>query len=93
MTWSILARDADGRIGIAIASRFLAVGALCVHTRRRAGAVATQALMNPLYGPAGLQLLQDAHSGTETIDGLIEGDEGRAVRQVHVLPADGRPAA
>ena len=57
MTWSIVARDADGSFGVAIASRFFAVGALCVHTRRAVGALATQALMNPLYGPAGLDLL------------------------------------
>jgi uncharacterized Ntn-hydrolase superfamily protein len=50
MTWSIVARDADGSFGVAIASRFLAVGALCVHTRRAVGALSTQALMNPLYG-------------------------------------------
>ncbi len=93
MTWSILARDDDGRIGVAIASRFFAVGALCVHTRRAVGAVATQALMNPLFGPAGLQLLQDGRSSDETVEALIEGDEGRAVRQVHVLPIAGRPAA
>src|SRR5512132_4692792 len=57
MTWSIVARDADGAFGIAIASRFFAVGALCVHTRRAVGALSTQALMNPLYGPAGIELL------------------------------------
>ena len=56
MTWSIVARDADGSFGVAIASRFLAVGALCVHTRRAVGALSTQALMNPLYGPAGIDL-------------------------------------
>ena len=59
MTWSILARDGDGRFGVAIASRFFAVGALCVHTRRAVGALATQALMNPLYGPAGLARLAE----------------------------------
>ena len=50
MTWSILARDADGTFGVAVASRFFAVGALCLHTRARV-ALSTQALMNPLYGP------------------------------------------
>ena len=59
MTWSILARDAQGRFGVAIASRFFAVGALCVHTRRGVGALATQALMNPLYGASGLALLRN----------------------------------
>ena len=51
MTWSIVAREADGSFGVAIASRFFAVGALCVHTRAGVGALSTQALMNPLYGP------------------------------------------
>ena len=54
MTWSIVARDRDGSFGAAIASRFFAVGALCVHTRRAVGALSTQALMNPLYVPAGI---------------------------------------
>ena len=58
MTWSILARDENGRLGVAIASRFFSVGALCVHTRRGVGALSTQALMNPLYGPAGMQQLE-----------------------------------
>ena len=49
MTWSIIARDASGAFGVAIASRFFAVGALCPHARSGVGAVATQALVNPLY--------------------------------------------
>ena len=66
MTWSILARDNQGRFGVAIASRFFAVGALCVHTRRGVGALATQALMNTLYGPAGLERL--AIGSTDRLD-------------------------
>ena len=53
MTGSILARDGQGRLGIAIASRFFAVGALCLHSRGGVGARSTQALLSPLYGPAG----------------------------------------
>ncbi|MEO8281022.1 MAG: DUF1028 domain-containing protein, partial [Ideonella sp.] len=56
MTWSILARDQSGRLGAAIASRFFAVGALCLHARRGVGVLATQALMNPLYGPSGIAM-------------------------------------
>ena len=59
MTWSILARDEHGHFGVAIASRFFAVGALCVHSRRGVGALSTQALMNPLYGPAGIEAALD----------------------------------
>ena len=93
MTWSILARDERGRFGIAIASRFFAVGALCMHTRRGKGAVATQALVNPLYGAAGLALLGDGHDADDVVATLIGADAGRAVRQLHVLAAAGAPAA
>ena len=93
MTWSILARDAGGRLGVAIASRFFAVGALCVHTRRGVGALATQALLNPLYGPAGLDLLGAGHPATEVVGALTAVDAGRAQRQLHVLPAVGAGAA
>lgn len=48
MTWSIIALDASGAFGVAVVSRFFAVGALCPHARSGAGAVATQALVNPL---------------------------------------------
>jgi uncharacterized Ntn-hydrolase superfamily protein len=93
MTWSILARDADGRFGVAIASRFFAVGALCVHTRRGVGALSTQALMNPLYGPAGLALLAEGRSAEEVVARLTGADAGQAQRQLHVLPARGPGAA
>ena len=93
MTWSILARDAQGSFGVAIASRFFAVGALCVHTRRGIGALATQALMNPLYGPAGLDLLSAGHSSAEVVRTLTGADAGREQRQLHVLPAAGAAAA
>jgi uncharacterized Ntn-hydrolase superfamily protein len=93
MTWSILARDAQGNFGVAIASRFFAVGALCVHTRRAVGALSTQALMNPLYGPAGIERLAAGQSPQQAVDALTQADEGRDQRQLHVLPAQGKPAA
>ena len=93
MTWSILARDGDGRFGVAIASRFFAVGALCVHTRRAVGALATQALMNPLYGPAGLAMLADGRAAGEVVAALTSADAGRAQRQLHVIAARGAGAA
>jgi uncharacterized Ntn-hydrolase superfamily protein len=93
MTWSILARDARGHVGVAIASRFFAVGALCVHTRRGVGALATQALMNPLYGPAGLDLLSAGRPAAGVVEALTAADAGRAQRQLHVLPATGPAAA
>ena len=93
MTWSLLAREPEGRFGVAIASRFFAVGSLCVHTRRGVGALATQALMNPLYGPAGIAMLADGHSPAEVVAALTAGDAGRAQRQLHVIGSHGTGAA
>ena len=93
MTWSILGRDEHGLLGAAVASRFFAVGALCLHTRRGVGALSTQALINPLYGPAGLDLLGAGCSADDAVQTLTDADAGRAQRQLHVLPAHGAPAA
>ena len=93
MTWSIVARGADGALGIAIASRFFAVGMLCPHARSGVGAVATQALVNPHYGPKGLDFLSQGISAGETIRKLVAADEGRDHRQVHLIDAQGRVAA
>jgi uncharacterized Ntn-hydrolase superfamily protein len=93
MTWSIVARDADRSFGVAIASRFFAVGALCVHTRRAVGALSTQALLNPLYGPAGIELLAAGTAAADVVRQLTDADEGRAQRQLHVVGASGPPAA
>ena len=67
MTWSIVARDASGAFGVAIASRFFAVGALCPHARAGVGALATQALVNPLYGAPGLEMLARSSSATDVV--------------------------
>jgi uncharacterized Ntn-hydrolase superfamily protein len=93
MTWSILARDESGYFGMAIASRFFAVGSLCVHSRRGVGALSSQALLNPLYGPAGLDFLAQHYSPEQTIEQLIQHDQGRDQRQLHILPFKGLPAA
>lgn len=93
MTWSIVARDERGHFGVAVASRFFAVGALCVHTRRGVGALSTQALMNPLYGAAGLDLLASGHHAAQTVQLLVNADAGREQRQLHVLAVTGRGAA
>ncbi len=78
---------------MAIASRFFAVGALCLHSARGVGMLATQALLNPLYGPAGLALLGTGHSAAEVLRQLIANDAGHEHRQVHLLPASGPGAA
>lgn len=93
MTWSILARDASGAFGIAIASRFFAVGALCPHAQSGAGALSTQALMNPLYGKPGLAMLAAGTPAPEAVRALTAADEGRDHRQVHAIDAEGRVGA
>ena len=94
MTWSLVAIDpATGRIGVAVASRFFAVGARVPFIAPRAGAVATQALVNPLYGPKGLALLREGASAEETLRALLDVDAGRDARQAHVLDRAGRTAA
>lgn len=93
MTWSLLARAPDGTFGVAIASRFFAVGALCVHTQRGVGAVSTQALMNPLLGPLGLKGMQEGIASEQIMQNLLATDEGRDQRQVHLLPSQGAPVA
>jgi uncharacterized Ntn-hydrolase superfamily protein len=93
MTWSILARDASGAFGVAIASKFFAVGALCPHARSGAGALATQALVNPTYARPGLDLLAEGTSAAEVVRVLTTADAGGASRQLHVIDAQGRTAA
>jgi uncharacterized Ntn-hydrolase superfamily protein len=93
MTWSIVARDAgSGAFGIAIATRFFAVGALCPYIESGAGALSTQAQVNPLYGPSGLALLRAGVPASDVVARLIAADEGRDVRQLHVIDAKGRIA-
>ena len=93
MTWSIVARDRSGAFGVAVASRFFAVGALCPYARSDVGALATQALVNPGYGPAGLDRLARGDSPQHVVEALVADDEGREHRQVHVIDASGRTAA
>jgi uncharacterized Ntn-hydrolase superfamily protein len=93
MTWSIVARDADGAFGVAVASRFFAVGALCPHARRETGALSTQALVNPSYGPRALDLLVGGAAPARVVETLVAQDAGAAHRQVHLVDAHGRTAA
>jgi uncharacterized Ntn-hydrolase superfamily protein len=94
MTWSIIAHDsATGQFGIAVATRFFAVGARVPHIAAGVGAVATQALVNPYYGIDGLKLLREGRSPFDAIEMLKAADSGHASRQVHVMDARGRIAA
>lgn len=93
MTWSIVARDADGAFGVAVASKAFAVGALCPHARSGVGALSTQALVNPHYASSGLDLLAEGRSSPDVIRLLVTPDEGRDHRQLHVIDRNGRTAA
>jgi uncharacterized Ntn-hydrolase superfamily protein len=94
MTWSIIARDkATGQIGIAVATRFFAVGARVPHIAAGFGAVATQALVNPYYGIDGLKLLGEGKLPAEIVEILLASDSGRESRQIHIMDAEGRIAA
>lgn len=94
MTWSIVARDPEsGAFGVAVATKFFAVGALCPYAQSGVGALATQALVNPTFGPRGLRLLTDGRSAAVVVETLIAADDGRETRQLHVLDASGGLAA
>jgi uncharacterized Ntn-hydrolase superfamily protein len=94
MTWSIIARDlSTGQIGIAVATRFFAVGARVPHIAPGVGGVATQALVNPYYGIDGVKLLREGSTPREVVDTLTAADDGRESRQLHVMDINGRIAA
>lgn len=94
MTWSIIARDrATGQFGIAVATKFFAVGARVPHIAANFGGIATQALVNPYYGIDGVKLLREGRSPREIVDTLIAADAGRDSRQLHIMDAGGRIAA
>ncbi len=91
MTWSIIARDAaSGAFGVAIATRFFAVGALCPHAEAGVGALSTQALVNPHYGAQALELLRAGVAAPEAVRRLVAPDAGREQRQLHIIDAAGR---
>jgi uncharacterized Ntn-hydrolase superfamily protein len=94
MTWSIIAIDSSsGQIGIAVATRFFAVGARVPHIAAGFGAVATQALVNPYYGIDGARLLREGKSPDDIIAALLAADSGRESRQLHIMDAAGNIAA
>jgi uncharacterized Ntn-hydrolase superfamily protein len=94
MTWSIIARDkTTGAFGIAVATKFFAVGARVPFIAAGVGAIATQALINPFYGSKGLQLLRSGMTADAVVKALVADDPGRDHRQVHVMDAHGLIAA
>ena len=94
MTWSLIAHDkATGHFGIAVATKFFAVGARVPNILPGVGAVATQAMVNPYYGLDGLELLRAGKRPRAIIETLTARDPGREHRQVHVMNVAGEIAA
>lgn len=93
-TFSIVAFDRANRdLGVAVESKFPAVGVIVPWAEAKVGAIATQAMINVSYGPNGLKLLQDGLSADETLRRLVAGDLQRETRQAAVVDRDGNVAA
>lgn len=93
MTFSIVGFDPETKeLGVAVQSKFLGVGSVVPWAKAGVGAVATQALANPAYGPDGLKLMEEGKTAQETIDILTNQDTGKDDRQVGVVDANGNSA-
>jgi uncharacterized Ntn-hydrolase superfamily protein len=93
VTFSLVACDLEARDwGVAVASKFLAVGAVVPWAAGEVGAVATQSYANVTYGPDGLAALAAGASAQAALDGLVAPDEGREQRQVGIVDREGRGA-
>src|SRR6202162_2173300 len=85
-----MARDKlTGQFGIAVATRFFAVGARVPHSAAGIGGIATQALVNPYYGIDGLKLLREGRKPRDIVETLIAADAGYESRQLHIMDAGG----
>jgi len=92
-TFSIVAFDPKTQeLGVAVQSKFLAVGSIVPWAKAGVGAIATQARGNPNYGPEGLSLLREGNSPEEVIELLLENDEEKEHRQLGVIDACGNSA-
>ncbi len=92
-TFSIVGFDPDtGDLGIAVQSKFFAVGAVVPWARAGVGAIATQSYANTAFGPDGLDLLASGEAAEDALNQLLEGDPGKAQRQLGVVDAQGRAA-
>ena len=93
MTFSIVALDAaTGDLGVAVQSKFLAVGAVVPWARAGVGAVATQSFANVAYGPDGLTILAEGVSARDALERLVTSDPLRDQRQVGIVDARGGAA-
>jgi len=94
MTYSIVARDpVTGQLGVAVQSHYFSVGPVVPWARAGVGAVATQSLVDPGYGPKGLELLASGRSAEQALAQLVAADENAVVRQVAMVDAHGVVAA
>lgn len=90
-TFSIVARDPEtGDLGVAVESKFFAVGSVVPWAQAEAGAIATQAFANTTFGPRGLALLERGLDPAAVLDSLLAADAGRDRRQVGIVDARGR---
>jgi uncharacterized Ntn-hydrolase superfamily protein len=93
-TYSIVVCDLkEKQWGVAVQSKFLAVGSVVPWAEPEVGAIATQAYANPSYGPNGLALLREGLSANEVVERLTSEDEGRDQRQLGVVDANGGSAS
>ncbi|MBI1949854.1 MAG: DUF1028 domain-containing protein [Acidobacteria bacterium] len=93
-TYSIVARDpGTGELGVAVQSHWFNVGSIVPWAEAGVGAVATQSFVDPSYGKLGLDLMRAGRTAPEALKALLAGDEGREVRQVAMIDAQGRVAA
>lgn len=92
-TFSIVARDPEtGELGVAVQSHWFSVGSVVAWAEAGVGAVATQSLVEVSYGPLGLALMRAGKSAEEALTALLAADEGRDLRQVAMVDAQGRVA-
>jgi uncharacterized Ntn-hydrolase superfamily protein len=92
-TYSIVACDLDaGQWGVAVQSKFLAVGSVVPWAEPHVGAIATQSYANPRYGPDGLALLREGGSAADVVEALTAADDGRAERQLGIVDGHGHAA-
>lgn len=90
-TFSIVARDpVTGELGVAVQSHWFSVGSIVPWAEAGVGAVATQSFVDPSYGKLGLELMRTGKSGPDALKSLLAGDDGRDVRQVAMIDAQGR---
>src|SRR5215510_162574 len=92
-TYSIVACDIPaGQWGVAVQSKFLAVGSVVPWAEPQVGAIATQSYANPRYGPDGLALLREGRTAAETVERLTAADPDAAQRQLGVVDGQGGSA-